>query len=45
MCWCAVDLLALPLDLAEFLVNHPRPVLESVLTYRMMLVEHEVVSP
>jgi hypothetical protein len=42
---CAVNLLTLPLDLVDFFVERPRPILESISTSRSMPVEHEVLPP
>jgi hypothetical protein len=41
----AVDLLGLPLDLADFIVKHPRPIPELVMACRTLQVELEVVPP
>jgi hypothetical protein len=45
VCRRAVNLLALPLNLADFFVQHPRPILKSFSTSRPVSVELAVVPP
>jgi hypothetical protein len=45
VCSCAVNLLTLPLDLTDFFMKRLRPIPESVMACRTLLVELGVVPP
>jgi hypothetical protein len=45
VCRCGVTLLALPFDLAKFLVDHPRPGPEPLSACRALLVELGLMTP